>query len=312
MCEDITSESTGYSADKSTGIFCADGCADHPPGQKHAERYRTTKDALMDGYRPCTVCTPMHVPGETPADVDVLLAEIDGNPAMRIKEYDLVKRGMNPDAIRTWFQRHHDLTLQDYMRILRINLRFGTFTLGDTGCEETACDTTIVITKIPTPFCTMLAGATPRGICMLEFMDRRMLETQLGRLEKYFSSRLVCGTSPLFARLHTELEEYFRGARQVFDVPLDVKGTPFQETAWKALTAIPYGETRSYQDQAVAIGNPNAVRAVARANGDNRIGIIIPCHRVIGKDGSMTGYGGRIWRKEYLLNLESDQLEIGI
>ena len=310
MREGTHSAHTEYLADKSTGIFCAAGCSDRAPGQEHAEQFLNTKDALMHGYLPCTVCTPMHVPGATPADVDTLLAEIDGNPAMRIKEYGLVVRGMNPDAIRTWFQGHHDLTLQDYMRIRRINLRFGTFRLGDTGHEETADDTTIVITKIPTPFCTMLAGATPRGICMLEFMDRRMLETQLGRLEKYFSSRLACGTSPFFPRLHTELEEYFRGVRKVFDVPLDVKGTPFQETAWKALLAIPYGETRSYQDQAVAIGNPNAVRAVARANGDNRIGIIIPCHRVIGKDGSMTGYGGRIWRKEYLLNLESDQLEI--
>jgi len=88
-------------------------------------------------------------------------------------------------------------------------------------------------------------------------------------------------------------------------LPLDIRGTPFQEKAWSALLKIPYGETRSYADQARAVDNPAAVRAVAKANGDNRISIIIPCHRVIGSDGKLTGYGGGLWRKQYLLDLES-------
>jgi AraC family transcriptional regulator of adaptative response/methylated-DNA-[protein]-cysteine methyltransferase len=87
-------------------------------------------------------------------------------------------------------------------------------------------------------------------------------------------------------------------------VPLVTAGTPFQERVWSALQAIPYGETRSYRDQADAIGRPEAVRAVARANGDNRISILIPCHRVIGKDGQLVGYGGGLWRKRHLLELE--------
>ena len=163
----------------------------------------------------------------------------------------------------------------------------------------------ITITKIPTPVGIMIAGATAIGICMLEFMDRRMLEMQLDRLKKYHFADLAKGDSPFFVQLNTELQEYFSGARKTFDVPLDIKGTKFQESVWKALSAIPYGKTISYQDQAIAINNPKAVRAVAKANGDNRIGIIIPCHRVIGKNGKMTGYGGKIWRKKYLLNLET-------
>ena len=150
----------------------------------------------------------------------------------------------------------------------------------------------------------MLAGATDEGICLLEFTDRRMMETQIKRLKKLLSCELVPGKSEHFELLSQQLNEYFEGKRKDFSVPLVVPGTDFQKNVWQELQTIPYGETRSYEAQAIAIKNPKAIRAVARANGDNRIAIIIPCHRVIGKDGSMTGYGGKIWRKEFLLRLE--------
>ena len=132
-----------------------------------------------------------------------------------------------------------------------------------------------------------------------------MLETQLARLRKLLDIELIPGDSPHFDELRRQLEEYFDGQRTSFDVPLMVPGTPFQQTAWEALRTIPHGETRSYQQQAEAIGRPEAVRAVARANGDNRIAILIPCHRVIGKNGKLTGYGGGLWRKKALLDLEA-------
>lgn len=153
----------------------------------------------------------------------------------------------------------------------------------------------------------MLAAATTTGICLLEFMDRRMLETQLGRIRKRFGAELSVGTSDHFRVLDVQLQEYFSGERTSFSVPLDVRGTAFQTTAWTALQAIPHGETRCYEDQAIAVGRPTAVRAVARANGDNPISIVIPCHRVIGKDGSLTGYGGKLWRKQRLLELEAGE-----
>jgi len=112
-------------------------------------------------------------------------------------------------------------------------------------------------------------------------------------------------STEIIQQLKQELREYFNGERKSFDVKLDTKGTEFQESAWQALMKIPYGETRSYQDQAIAIGNPAAIRAVAGANNRNKISIVIPCHRVIGKNGSMTGYGGELWRKEFLLKLEN-------
>jgi AraC family transcriptional regulator of adaptative response/methylated-DNA-[protein]-cysteine methyltransferase len=119
------------------------------------------------------------------------------------------------------------------------------------------------------------------------------------------NAEFLPGSDKKFEELYTQINEYFEGQRKKFTLPLDIRGTPFQEKAWSALLKIPYGETRSYADQARAVGNPAAVRAVAKANGDNRISIIIPCHRVIGSDGKLTGYGGGLWRKQYLLDLES-------
>ncbi|MBA7553025.1 Methylated-DNA--protein-cysteine methyltransferase [subsurface metagenome] len=163
----------------------------------------------------------------------------------------------------------------------------------------------ISITRILTPLGPMLAGATDEGICLLEFVDRRMLETQIKRLKKYLHAELVPGNNKYFDELSFQLKEYFDGERKVFDVPLHIPGTEFQLQVWKELQKIPYGKTRSYKEQAIAIDNPKAVRAVARANGDNRIAIIIPCHRVIGNNGELVGYGGGIWRKQHLMNLEN-------
>jgi len=142
------------------------------------------------------------------------------------------------------------------------------------------------------------------GICLLEFADRRMIETQLVRLRRLLDAEILPGLSDHISDLSEQLTEYFNGTRRTFDVSLLTPGTPFQQLTWGCLRSIPYGETRSYQQQAEAIGRPSAVRAVARANGDNRIAILIPCHRVIGKNGKLTGYGGGLWRKEYLLHLE--------
>jgi AraC family transcriptional regulator of adaptative response/methylated-DNA-[protein]-cysteine methyltransferase len=104
--------------------------------------------------------------------------------------------------------------------------------------------------------------------------------------------------------LRTELSRYFAGELRRFSVPVLVRGTPFQENVWRELQKIPFGKTVSYEDIAKRVGNARAVRAVARANGTNRICILIPCHRVIGKDGSLSGYGGGVWRKRLLLELE--------
>jgi AraC family transcriptional regulator of adaptative response/methylated-DNA-[protein]-cysteine methyltransferase len=157
---------------------------------------------------------------------------------------------------------------------------------------------------VETPLGTMVAGAFEDGICLLEFIDRRMLETEFKQLSQRLNASVILGENKHFELLHLQIDEYFTGKRKVFTVPLMAPGTEFQKAVWRELQTIPYGSTRSYKQQAVAVKNPGAVRAVARANGMNRISIIIPCHRVIGEDGSLTGYGGSLWRKKWLLDFE--------
>ena len=160
--------------------------------------------------------------------------------------------------------------------------------------------------EIPTPLGTMLAGATDRGICLLEFLGSERTEKQLQRLERLFQTEASPGRNPHIDALSFQLKEYFSGARKEFDLVVVSPGTPFQEAVWRGLRTIPYGKTISYQEEAEMIGRPTAVRAVAHANGDNPISIIIPCHRVIGKNGKLVGYGGGLWRKERLLDLERE------
>lgn len=163
---------------------------------------------------------------------------------------------------------------------------------------------TILTLPMRTPLGEMLAGATQQGICLLEFADSGRAGPELRRLEKRLGAAAGPGESPLLERLQTQLDEYFAGQRRQFDLPLATAGTPFQQRVWVGLRAIPYGETRSYRQLAEELGHASAVRAVGKANGDNPIAILVPCHRLIGSDGSLTGYGGGLWRKQRLLELE--------
>jgi AraC family transcriptional regulator of adaptative response/methylated-DNA-[protein]-cysteine methyltransferase len=150
----------------------------------------------------------------------------------------------------------------------------------------------------------LVAAAVDAGICLLEFTDRRLLEDQARVLRERLALPALPASHPHLERLKVELEEYFAGKRRRFDLPIHEPGTPFQERVWSALREIPFGETRSYGELAKSLGEPAAVRAVAQANGRNRIAILVPCHRVIGADGGLGGYGGGVWRKKRLLEIE--------
>lgn len=160
-----------------------------------------------------------------------------------------------------------------------------------------------------TPIGPMIAGATDAGICLLEFTQRRMIEAQMNRISSLLRSSLVLAEHHLHRRLQLELDEYFQGRRTGFSLPLVYPGSEFQIRVWESLLRIPYGKTRCYEDIAVEIGSPRSMRAVGRVNGLNRIGILIPCHRVVNKNGSLGGYGGGLWRKRRLLNLEMGKTE---
>lgn len=162
----------------------------------------------------------------------------------------------------------------------------------------------IKTTRISTPLGEMIAGATEEGICLLEFSDDKILQEELAELKTLLITEIKEGRSRHLRHLKKQLKEYFAGKRKSFDLPLLTPGTDFQKAAWNELLKIPYGETISYHKQAEAINNPGAVRAVGSANGSNRIAIIIPCHRVIGSDGTLVGYGGGLQRKKWLLDHE--------
>lgn len=156
-----------------------------------------------------------------------------------------------------------------------------------------------------TPLGDMLALCSPAGVCLLEFVGQGGVEREQAQVESARGGPAVAGPNALTEQLARELAEYFGGQRQRFEVPLDLVGTPFQQRVWQALLAIPYGRTWSYGQQAVHIGQPTATRAVAAANGQNKVSVIVPCHRVVGSDGTLTGYGGGLPRKQWLLALES-------
>ena len=150
----------------------------------------------------------------------------------------------------------------------------------------------------------MLAIATDEAICMLDVVDSKYWLKDQEILVKHYGATQVDEDSLLLSELEKQLKEYFAKKRKEFSLPLALVGTSFQEEVWKVLQTIPYGEVRSYKEQATAVGNPKGVRAVANANGKNRISIVIPCHRVIGSDGTLTGYASGIERKQFLLDLE--------
>lgn len=156
----------------------------------------------------------------------------------------------------------------------------------------------------------LVIGATHEGVCLVEFTDLDRLGSQVSTLRRWLPYPAYRGDHPHLTQLRRELTDYFAGERTRFEVPLLYPGTDFQRSVWNALLNIPYGETRSYESLARQVATAEAMRAVGGANGANRIAILIPCHRVVNKNGKLGGYGGGLWRKKALLALEQQQLTL--
>ena len=323
-----------FAAVKTTGIFCRTTCTARKPKKENVCFYDTIHDALAAGYRPCKICRPMESANQVPEDIAALLAEVQANPQFRITEWQLKQRGLDPNTLRRWFLKHYGMTFQAFCRMNRINTAFGAIRDGnsvlDAALESgyssasgfaTAFDKIIgtapgkakrepqnvlVYQRFDAPLGPMVAIASEKGLCLLEFGDRRMLESEFADLQKRLSAVLLPGKNEFTEEAVRQIQEYFAGTRKTFSVPLHAPGTEFQQRVWAALREIPFGEMRSYGEIASAIGEPKAVRAVGTANGMNRIAIMIPCHRVIGADGALTGYGGGLWRKDWLLKHEQE------
>jgi AraC family transcriptional regulator, regulatory protein of adaptative response / methylated-DNA-[protein]-cysteine methyltransferase len=328
--KDASYDGVFYVAVKTTGIFCRPSCPSRP-NLENVEFFLSVKECLFAGYRPCKRCHPLEANGKPPEGVRELISRVEGAPEARLQAADLRALGITPERARRWFQDHYGMSFSAWCRGNRLA---GAFTrirqgaslddaifdsgfqshsgfreafsrvFGEAPGQSRENGDRVVITMLETPLGPMLAGATDQGISFLEYTDQRMLEHNLKAMRRRFGCAIIPGQHPLLERLRGELNEYFQGARQEFTLPLASRGTPFQDKVWQELRRIPYGQTISYDELARRVGQQTAQRAVARANGMNYIAILIPCHRVIGKDGSLTGYGGGLWRKRLLLELE--------
>ena len=314
---------------RTTGIFCRPTCSAKKPRPEHLQFFGTAREALLSGFRPCKRCRPME-PSSTAQWLRPLFAQIESSPGRRWTDQDVRAAGLSPTRVRRWFKRHHGMTFHAYSRARRLGAALGHVKNGslvsraafDAGYDslsgfqaafrqyfgsspnELERATVVRVQRITTPLGPMLVGATDDALCLLELVDRRALSTQVARIRKGLGAVFVPGRNPIVDRTAREVESYFAGALEAFSVPTTAPGTDSQKTVWGALAEIPYGETRSYAELALGIGRPSSVRAVGSANGMNALAIIVPCHRVVGADGKLVGYGGGLWRKQRLLELE--------
>ncbi len=296
-----------YTGVKTTSIFCLPTCRARTPKKANVAFYNTLKSALEDGFRPCKLCKPTENAEQAPKIVQQAIDWVRNRPKEKITDAQLAAKGISPHSVRNWFNKHYGMTFHGYESLSGFAYTYKKL-LGKSPknmIKNAMTNNPILIDRLTSPLGPMFICATEKGICLLEFTNRRMLETELEDLQRRLKAPILTGSNPHIDQAKTELAEYFAGQRQQFDVALDMQGTDFQKTVWQALLNIPYGTTASYAEQAQSIHKPKAVRAVANANGANKIGIIIPCHRVIGSDGSLTGYGGGLERKQWLLDLES-------
>ncbi len=330
MDRDASYDGLFYTGVTTTMIFCRPSCPARKPKPEHIEFYATAREALFAGFRPCQRCRPLKNEQHTPAWVSRLIEQVEADPSRRIRDTELRAQGLDPVAARRYFLKAYGMTFQAYSRARRLGRAFSDIRKGGSiddavfdhgwvshsGFREAFAKAAeappgavresdyVRLAWIDTPLGPMVAGATEGAICLLEFTDRRMMEAQLDAVKFRFRLPLFPGDSPLFDRLRVDLKEYFAGKRRSFDLPLMYPGTDFQRRVWEGLLRIPYGETRCYADLAIELGTPGAARAVGRANGLNRIAILIPCHRVINANGGLGGYGGGLWRKLRLLENE--------
>ncbi len=329
LARDPAFDGRAYVGVASTGIFCRLTCPARKPKRENCSFYNDVAACFNAGFRPCKRCHPIAPEAESDPTIQHLLDALDRDPTHRWSEADVTARGFDPSTVRRSFKRHFGVTFLDMARQRRLAHGFSALGQGkvidaqlDAGFDSPSAfraafakligtapnqfksDAMLRADHIDTPLGSMIAVCDERALHLLEFADRKALPRELQRLRKLTKGSIGVGRFDTTDQVSDQLSAYFSGKSDQFSVPLVLHGTAFTRQVWTALRDIPAGETHSYSDLARLIGAPNATRAVARANGANQIALIIPCHRVIGADGSLTGYGGGLWRKQRLIDIE--------
>ena len=316
---------------RSTGIFCRPGCPARKPDPRRLAFFATPDDAVEAGFRACLRCRPLEPVGTPPDWLRPLLDAVENDPTRRWTDDDLRRLGLAPDRVRRWYKKTHGMTFQAYHRARRLGgaleeVRDGrgvsqaAFEAGYDSLSgfqdafrqtfgatptELAQALVVRVDHLAPPLGPMAVAGSERGIHLLEFTDRRHLGRQIRRTEEKLQAVFAPGASAWSGPAREALNRYFGGDPTLLpELVTEPAGTPFQREVWARLEAIPVGETRSYGDVARELGRPAAARAVGTAVGANPLTIVVPCHRVVGADGRLTGYAGGLWRKRRLLELE--------
>lgn len=324
---------------KTTGVFCRPTCGARKPLARNVEFFGSAQEAILRGYRPCRKCDPTARESPTPQPVRKLLESVNLWPTDDAAE--CVRRaGVGASSARRVFRRYFGMTFHQYHRARRMGMALRELEKGETvtsaalrgGFESLSgfgaafrrtfgrspkrakdeVHVCLQMETIETPLGPMVAVADDAALRLLEFADRRALQRELGALAGGGDRVLTPGRNAILASIAGELRRYFAGGLRRFETPLALEGSPFELAVWRELLTIPPGTTRSYADMARALGRPGASRAVGRANGANRLAIIVPCHRVVRADGTLCGYGGGVWRKRWLLEHERGEGSLGM
>lgn len=330
LSKDKSYDGRAYVGVISTGIFCRFTCPARKPKAENCKFFSNVSSCIEAGFRPCKRCRPLGPEAQTDPAVRTLTEALEKDPSFRWNEESIEEMGFDPSTVRRSFKRHFGMTFLEMARQSRIRSGFETLSDGgrvidaqwDAGFKSPSGfraafarllgqppsslrgKSFLKADWIETPIGAMIAVSDKSMLHLLKFADRKALPTELKRLWKLSKGELGIGRYAPTDQIEAELGSYFSAKSARFDVPLALHGSPFTRTVWDELRKIPAGETRSYGEIAIAVGRPSAVRAVARANGANQLALVIPCHRVIGADGALTGYGSGLWRKQYLIELE--------
>lgn len=327
---DAAYDGQAYVCVASTGIFCRLTCPARKPKPENCTFYATAGECITAGYRPCKRCKPLAPMAASDPAIATLLGALEERPEHRWSEEDVARMGFDPSTVRRGFKRQFGMTFLEMARQRRLRDGFETIRGGGKVIEaqlDARFDSAsafraafarllgrapgsfdqgalLLADWVPTPLGDMISICSRSHLHLLEFVGRKALRAEAARLETRSHGALGIGKTAPGEQIRAELEAFFAGRCAEFRTPLAYSGSPFAQAVWDELRQIPPGVTRNYSDIAARIGRPTATRAVARANGANQIALVVPCHRVIGADGSLTGYGGGLWRKQKLLEIE--------
>lgn len=330
VARDERYDGRAYVCVATTGVFCRLTCPARKPLSENCTFRATIGECIEAGFRACKRCHPLQAAANADPAIGALLAVLDDRPEYRWSEPDIERMGYDLSTVRRSFKRHFGMTFLEMARQRRLREGFEVLSGGGAviaaqqeagfssasafrdafarilGCTpaELKKDGLLRASWIATPLGDMIAVASEMHLHLLEFTERKALPAELRKLRAATKDGIGIGRTAVTEQASAELDAFFAGRLAVFETPVFQSGSAFSQEVWEELRRIPAGTTRNYAEIARRIGRPAATRAVARANGANQIALMVPCHRVLGADGALTGYGGGLWRKQRLLEIE--------